>query len=159
MNSNDLALVPLSALGIEGDIAPDPDTDGKLYRETSSLETAIRLSLFTDSRAQDGDDLPDNPGFLGDDLRGWWGDAFISDENGSLGSRLWTLKRSALTGETRQRARDYALEALSWLVEIGISSSVEVDANVPAPDRLELIVRIFREAEPPARFAFLWEAV
>lgn len=152
---NDLALVPLSTLGIEGDI----EVVGQLYRETSALETAIRLSLFTDSRAQEGDALPDRTGFLEGDRRGWWGDAFIEDDNGSLGSRLWTLKRSALTSETRQRARDFALEALSWLVELGIARAVEVDATIPRADCLELVVRLDRETDPPARFVFLWEAL
>lgn len=146
----DFSLVPTSALGIEGDLV----IDGTAYRESSGLETAIRLSLFTDRRAQEGDDLPDGVEGFGADLRGWWGSAFLL--TGAMGSRLWTLKRSALTGETRQRARDFALEALAWLTETGIASAVRVETEVAAGGILKLGVEIERNRES-MRFDFLWE--
>lgn len=148
----DFALVPTSALGIEGDLR----VEGSGYRITDGLETAIRLSLFTDARAQEGDDLPEGTGAFGEDLRGWWGSAFLSD-SGEMGSRLWTLKRSALTAGTRQRARDYCLEALRWLIDLGIAREVRVETEVADAGVLKLGIEIERERETPARFAYLWE--
>lgn len=148
----DLALVSTSALGIEGDLY----VDGTGYRETAGLDSAIRLSLFLDARAREGDELPDGTGAFGEDLRGWWGSAFLSD-SGELGSRLWTLKRSALTNETRQRARDYCLEALRWLEELGIARSVKVETEVEGRGLLKIGVIVERAREAPARFSYLWE--
>jgi len=139
------------------DIQPDP-TDGFRYEETSTLETAIRLSLFCDARAQEGDELPSGDGAFGEDLRGWWGSAYLSDD-GELGSRLWTLKRSALTLATRQRARDYVLESLQWLIDLGIARAIECETTVVSRGVLEIDVEIEREDDTPARFSYLWEAL
>lgn len=146
----DFLLVPSSALGIEGDLR----ADGNAYLETDGLETAIRLSLFTDRRAEEGDDLPEGTGAFGEDLRGYWADAFLA--TGPMGSRLWTLKRSALTSETRQRARDFALEALDWLVRLGIASEIQVETEVAESGLLKIGIVIVREADTPARYAYLW---
>lgn len=146
----DFSLVPTSALGIEGDLA----IDGLAYRESSGLETAIRLSLFTDRRAEEGDDRPDGVDGFGADLRGWWGSAFM--RSGAMGSRLWTLKRSPLTAETRQRARDFALEALAWFTETGIATAVRVETEVAAGGILKLGIEIDRDRDTQ-RFDFLWE--
>lgn len=146
----DFSLVPTSALGIEGDLA----IDGTAYRQSSGLETAIRLSLFTDARALEGDERPDGIEGFGADLRGWWGSAFMA--SGAMGSRLWTLKRSALTNETRQRVRDFALEALAWLTETGIASAVRVETEVSDRGILKIATVIERNGETE-RFAFLWE--
>ena len=138
------------------DIQADPDLPTR-YEETDGLDTAIRLSLFSDARAQAGDELPEGSGAFGEDLRGWWGDVYL-DDRGELGSRLWTLKRSKMTTATRQRARDYALQALEWLVDAGIASEIEVETAVPDRGRLELYVTVIREGEVPSRFQYLWEA-
>lgn len=149
----DFAMVPTSALGIEGDLY----VDGSAYRETSRLDTAIRLSLFCDARAREGDELPDGTGAFGEDLRGWWASAFFSDA-GELGSRLWTLKRSTLTTQMRQRHRDLCLAALEWLIELGIAREIEVENEVAERGQLRVLVKIHREQDTPARFAYLWEA-
>lgn len=71
------------------------------------LVEALILSLFTDARAPDGMDVPG-------DRRGWWGDGDAQAPR-PLGSLLWTLSRETETDETRQRARDYASQALAWM--------------------------------------------
>lgn len=147
---SDFLLVPTSALGIEGDLR----AAGEAYLQTDGLETAIRLSLFTDARAREGDDLPEGTGAFGEDLRGYWADPFLS--SGAMGSRLWTLKRSALTSETRQRARDFVLEALAWLKSLGIASEIRVETEVADAGVLKIGIEIQRESETPARFAYLW---
>ncbi len=148
----DFLLIPTSALGIEGDLR----ASGDRYLETEGLETAIRLSLYTDRRAQEGDDLPEGVGAFGEDLRGYWADPLLT--SGPMGSRLWTLKRSTLTSETRQRARDFCLEALQWLIDLGIATEVRVETEVAAAGVLKIGIEIERERETPARYAYLWRA-
>jgi phage gp46-like protein len=114
------------------------------------LETAVLLSLFTDASARADDELPDTS----DDRRGWWGN-WESPETIELGSRLWLLTRAVSTEETRQRAEEYAAEALAWMLEDSeewgrVATSVDVAAEwlevgpVP-PATLALQIRIVRD--------------
>jgi hypothetical protein len=105
---------------------------GALANE-AALQTAVVLSLFTDARAR-----PDD-GAEGD-RRGWVGDAFAPEDR--YGSRLWLLRREKQTEETRRRAEDYANEALTWMVEARLATSVSVTAAWVARGVLGLAVRI-----------------
>jgi len=84
------------------------------------LRTAVMISLFTDARARDDDEIPDGS----NDKRGHWGDAYEDD---STGSRLWLLERAKETQKTLDRGKEYATEALRWFIENGIASKVNVE--------------------------------
>jgi len=86
------------------------------------LETAVILSLFTDRRAEADDVLPDGS----DDRRGWWADAFPDVEGDRIGSRLWLLFREKDMRSVVNRAREYCIEALQWMLDEGVASKVEV---------------------------------
>lgn len=124
--------------------------------EDDGLETAVVLSLFTDRRAEDDDRLPE-PGDT--DRRGWWADAFPEIEGDRIGSRLWLLNREKQTQDVANRAREYAEEALAWLVDDGIASRIEVEAAFVRAGVLGLGVAIHRPDIPAVehRFNVLWE--
>lgn len=105
---------------------------------TEPLVRAVVISLFTWRRANPDDELP------GDLRMGWWGDSFPSVPNDRIGSRLWLLSRAKLTAETVTRAREYAEEALRWLVEDGIAARVEVEAERQGIYTLALACRIYK---------------
>lgn len=94
---------------------------GDLKKDTD-LRTSILISLFSDSRALDSDEIPDQS----NDKRGWCGDVF-SDV--TIGSRLWLLDRSYLTNDIALRAKDYIKEALQWMIDKKVVSSVVVDVQ------------------------------
>ena len=121
------------------------------------LETAVILSLFTDARARDDDTLL--PGQT--DRRGWWADAYPVVAGDSFGSRLWLLRRSKQLQESLTKAREYAEEALAWMVEDGAASKVEVETFIPRDEIMGMIVRIYRPdgALSPFRFETLWSAM
>jgi phage gp46-like protein len=98
-----------------------------------ALQTAVVLSLFLDARARPDDGAEGH-------RRGWVGDAFTPEDR--VGSRLWLLKREKHTEETRRRAEDYANEALAWLVDAGLATSVSVTAAWVARGVLGLSVSI-----------------
>lgn len=126
----------------EGDLATD---DG--------LRTAFIISLFTDARARDDDPLPEP----GAELRGWWGDAFDPAEDGVLGSRLWLLGREKKIGSTLIRARDYAAEAVQWLIRAGICQSIDIEVEAQG-NALAIALYPSRPTGPARqRFDFLWE--
>jgi phage gp46-like protein len=130
-----------------GDLASDSD-----------LTTAVIVSLFTDRRAEDDDPLPDPSA----SRRGWWGDALGAVGNGRrIGSRLWLLSREKQLKEVVNRGREYAGEALQWLVEDGVASRVTVDAQIVQTGMLGLFITIEREKRAPAkyRYEFAWANV
>lgn len=123
--------------------------------EDDGLETAVVLSLFTDRRAQQDDPLPD-----GADRRGWWADGTGADARDRIGSRLWLLWREKQLPAVLVRARQYAEEALAWLVTDGVARRVEVQASNPRRSLLRLDVGIYRPDAPPVRYRFdtFWSA-
>lgn len=120
------------------------------------LETAVIISLFTDRRANADDAIPDGS----NDLRGWWADSFNDVENDKIGSRIWLLSREKQLPAVLVRAREYALEALQWLIDDGVAQSVEVVATNPRSGILALAVSIYRPFQPTTQFRFdnFWSA-
>lgn len=123
--------------------------------EDDGLETAVVLSLFTDRRALADDPLPASA-----DRRGWWADGTGDDARDRIGSRLWLLWREKQMPSVLVRARQYAEEALAWLVTDGVARSVDVLATNPRREVLALEVGIVRPNAPPVRFRFeqFWSA-
>lgn len=115
----DLALV-------SGDLATD-----------AGLQTATVLSFFTDRRALPEDELPDDTG----DRRGWWADAY---NDRPFGSRLWLLHREKEQESVLRRAKEYAEEALAWMVEDGVAAAVEVEAETYRSGTLLIRTAIIR---------------
>lgn len=102
------------------------------------LVRAVVISLFTWRRANPDDPLP------AERRQGWWGDTFPTAPRDRIGSRLWLLSRSKLLPETVQRGREYCQEALQWLVDDGVASRVEVEAERQGLDRLAIACRVFK---------------
>lgn len=118
------------------------------------LVRAVIVSLFTWRRALPDDDLP------GVDRMGWWGDTFSPVEGDRIGSRLWLLSRSKLLPETTARAKEYAQEALQWLIDDGVATRVEVEAERQGQSTLVLACRIYKpEVATPVdvRFTNVWD--
>lgn len=141
-------------LGLQ--LAFDSETDdadlvlGRNLETSGGLETAVIVSLFTDRRAAADDDVPEL------DRRGWWADVFADVEGDQIGSRLWLLERSKSTSEAVRRAVEYAEEALAWMLEDGVASSVRARAERIAPHWLALTIEIVRPGET-ARWMRTWE--
>lgn len=113
---------------------------GGHYETGHELETAVLISLFTERRAQPGDEALGRAPYKG----GWWADSVTNDP---LGSRLWLLRRAKATTDTLAQARAFALESLAWLLADGVARSVEVEAQrlrKPSFDFLGLVVMIIR---------------
>lgn len=120
------------------------------------LDTAVLLSLFTDARARDDDVLP--PGQT--DRRGWWADAYATATD-NFGSRLWLLHAAKQLQDSLNRAREYAEEALAWLVADGIAAKVEVETWIVRDEMMGMLVRIHRPdgSTSAKRFDILWSAL
>lgn len=99
------------------------DTGAADLLAEDTLLTATVLSLMTD-RTASADEVASG------DRRGWWADAF-GDVGDQYGSRLWLLGREKQLQSTMDRARAYMAEALAWLVDDGLATSVDVVVFAP----------------------------
>jgi phage gp46-like protein len=105
--------------------------------EDNILQTAVIISLFTDRLASDDDVIPDG----GSDRRGWWGD-ILGQDNDNIGSLLWLLSREKQLESVRQRAEDYAYEALQWLLDDNVADALTVTATFPHDEWLGIHILI-----------------
>ena len=129
----------------------DWSISGGALTSGDDLETAVLISLFTDRAAEATDVPPDG----GDDRRGWWGD---EDEDVPIGSRLWLLDRSRLTPAVANTARIYIEEALKWLVDDEVATSVKALTAISGANQLNSIVTITRSdgTVVPLKFNWAW---
>jgi len=143
----DIALAPMPGGGYDIRLA------GHDLAAESGLRTAVLLSLFSDCLAGADDAIPDGT----DDRRGWWADAWPEAPGDLTGSRLWLLSREKQTAETAERAREYAREALQWMLDDGVARAVDVAAAWDAPGRLALTITITRPGGETVRFNAAWK--
>lgn len=150
----DLALVWSTSAGfadlamLDSDLASD-----------AGMTTAVLLSLMLDRRAEDDDEPPS-----GDptDRRGWWADEFSTVEGDRIGSRLWLLDRSTITGETARLADEYVREALQWMIDDKVIASVDVTVDTTTRrDAAFISVALQRPGREAIalRFAHVWDAI
>jgi phage gp46-like protein len=89
------------------------------------LATAIILSLFSDARARDDDPLEP-----GESKRGYWGDTYAEIDKDKFGSRLWLLRREKVVAKVLVRAKQYAQEALQWLIDDRVAEKITVTTEI-----------------------------
>lgn len=118
------------------------------------LIRAAIVSLFTWRRAN-ADDVTDGQ------KMGWWGDTTAEIANDRIGSRLWLLAREKLLPATINRAREYAHEALVWMVEDGLASRIDVQAERFGQSGIALTATIYRRDGriTSLRFDNVWETI
>lgn len=129
--------------------------NGDLERE-EGLETAVLISLYTDARASE-DDNPDDP----NDLRGWVGD-LLPERNDTIGSKLWLLDRSKATQDNANKAKEYAKQALQWMIDDGVASAIDVSSSIIGYEetkKLVLDIAIYKNNDKilGIKFNDLWE--
>ena len=86
------------------------------------LARAVIISLFTWRRAG-ADDQYDGPKY------GWWGDTFAEPQTDRIGSKLYQLLRRSITDDLLLQAQETIEEALQWLIDDGLASSISVSVE------------------------------
>lgn len=129
--------------------------DGDIVGD-DTLYTALAMSLFTDRRANADDPLP----YPNADRRGWWADAYADVQGDLMGSRLWLLNRAKLTQDTLNRAEEYCEEALQWLVEDKVATSVSAACTVlPANENwMQIVIAVTGLDAVDTDYQYLWKA-
>lgn len=122
---------------------------GPLLATGNDLATSILISLFTDRIAEPGDAIPDGS----NDPRGWWGD---SGNTVLIGSRLWLLERAKQTQETLQRANDYIVEALQWMIDDGVVAKFDTLVEWTQASELGAQVVAYKQDGSTVSTAYTW---
>jgi phage gp46-like protein len=145
----DIALIP-----VQGDFSADLAVLGGDLQSDQGMNTAIIISLFSDARAGDDDALPQENA----DRRGWWADAYSPIPGDVTGSKLWLLYRAKQTADVLVSARQYALDALGWMLTDGVAASVDVVATFPQRGWLALGVTVQRPSGPGRlHYDYVWK--
>jgi len=114
------------------------NADGSLL-DDDGLDTVIALSLFTDAKATVQDGI-----VQGDDPRGYWADAYDSEQGLNIGSKLWLLESETLTPAVLKRAETYAKEALAWMVTERAADRIECVVTRLGDDSADLTVSVYK---------------
>lgn len=125
---------------------------GTLDRE-KFLEGWITSQLFTRGQVE----CHEHP--LGKRDGGWWADAFRPHVGGGgndfkSGSKLWALKWGRVSNELLLQAKQWTLEALSYLVDWGIVSDLNVVALYVSSNVMKISIKI---TGPGVSRAFVYE--
>lgn len=129
-----------------------------LLAEDDGMDTAIVQSLFTDRQADADDKLPHGQ----IDRRGSWGDAYLPPlPDGTAdkeGSRLWLLDGKK-TPENLVLAKEYAEEALAWMIADEVASVVTVTTSYVRDNILRIDIAITRPDGSVfrRRYDLVWE--
>lgn len=112
------------------------DLDG-----TNQLHNAILTQLFTDRQVSEQEANRASDGFGLTSRGGFWGDYYAPFP---MGSKLWLLRRAALTQDTIENARLYCLEALQPIIDQGAAARVAVSVEAdPANSFMTITVTMF----------------
>ena len=116
------------------------------------LVRAVLISLFSWRRANADDDVQDG------DRQGWWADTYNTD--GDLtGSRIWELLRQKVTAQALRQAEEFGREALQWLIDDGVASTVDVAVEAGESGRVDMLVTVTKpdRSATTIRFQDVWE--
>jgi phage gp46-like protein len=133
---------------------------------SEDLADCVVIALGTDRLAQPDDELPEKSDT---NRRGWWGDldADAIRDGWPIGTRLWLLSRSSITGaaarrgSTVARVETYIREALQPFKDKGVASRVSVTAERVGVERIDATATIYRGplASIVLRFSDLWQSI
>lgn len=94
------------------------------FANEDGLDTAIWVSLFTDSRADVSQVLvPEN-------RRGWMGNLVSEIPERQLGGLLWLAEQRRLNQDTLNENIDHVRKSLEWMVIDGIAVEMDVIGQI-----------------------------
>jgi len=130
--------------------------DGDLVMD-QGVETPTHVSLFTDHRASEDDDLPGAQ----NDRRGWWGALAVIGEPVQVGSKLWLLERAKITSISLAFVEDFARDALKWMIDEGLAMAVDIEVTRLSADKVALQIVITRRngAREGVAYDNLWRSI
>jgi len=110
-------------------------TNGDLT-STTSLDTAVLMSLYTDYRASNSE-VPEIQR-----RRGWWGNLVSGYPDYQIGSKLWLLYQSRLTQDTINLIKTYVYNCLSWMIDYGYITNININVTPTTNESILLFITL-----------------
>lgn len=126
------------------------DEDRQDFQSAEGFESAIPVSLFTDSRA------PSVQVQEAKDRRGWVGNILFADIERELGGLLWILEQSRITEDTLNLAKTFAEDSLNWMVEDGLARNVSATVLQDGNRSIKIFTNITTIDNTVLRYVTLW---
>lgn len=122
------------------------------------LETPVVLSLFSDAPAT-ADELA-AAGLTREQNRGaYWGNDYPDVDGDIVGSKLWLLARANRSDASLAQARDYAAEAVAWMIEDGLATRIPFTSGwYQRTGFLILGAEMYRPGDLRPRWRRVWNA-
>lgn len=73
---------------------------------------------------------------------GWWADSFRPTSDFKSGSKLWSLQWAMVTNEALIMAKQYATQAIQYLLAWGVASTLKVDTKYVSRKVMRLSVTV-----------------
>lgn len=135
-----------------GGVCPDLVIENGDLKAETGLHNAVLISLWSD-RFVEKEDLPEGE----NDQMGWWADLVAIPSTDKIGSQLWVSERAKTLQGTANRMKNFAEEALQWMIDDGIAISVDVSAFLRDKREIDLEIDIKRPDEPTFFMKFVWD--
>jgi len=127
----------------------DLAVSGGDFESVDGFDTAVPVSLFTDSRA------PAAQVQNAQSRRGWVGNILSVDLGRELGGLLWVLDQARVTDDMLNFARQYAQDSLQWLIDDSQARNVTVSVE-RCTDGIEIYITITTADDTVLRYVSLW---
>lgn len=136
-----------------GEACPDLKIENGDLKADNGLETAALISVFSNKRVT-LEQLPQGE----TDRMGWWADLISEAEGDQIGSRHWVLERlGKINTQSEIEMRSVLKEAFEWMLDDGIASRVEVDAERTDTNEIVGSALIYRPSGDNIPFKFVWD--
>lgn len=126
------------------------DTATSDFASVDGFDTAIPVSLFSDSRAASSVVVN------AEKRRGWAGDIFYRSVKRELGSTLWTFDQSRLTQIVINQIELAAQEAFAWMLEDQIARNVQISVEQNSQRAIIISIIITAPDNSIRRYQQLW---
>jgi len=128
--------------------------DGSDLLGAFNLENAVIISLFSNQRSDNDDEIPNS--------QGWPGDSIREEDTPLIGSKLWITQQKGKTVKNRLiEAVDFSESALQWMIEDKIILSATVETSYPPQFKNVMDIGVVLEMPTGEnlRFQFSWDQV
>jgi len=139
----------VSTADLRGTIADWSLLPSGVLDQSEEICNYVKVALMSDQLSDLGEILPDPDST---DRRGWWGDtdAFAIWRGWPIGCKNWLLSRAKISdarsfeGDTVVRAEMYTRNALQPLIDMGLCSAIDVQAQRTGIDQIDVRIVIYR---------------
>jgi len=124
--------------------------DGSDFASAGGFESAIPVSLFTDSRA------PASTVAEPRNRRGWLGNLLRLGQNRELGGLLWLFEQGRITVDTLNGVKREVERSLRWMVQDGIVNNIAATVSVEDVRVIRVLITFTGNDNAVSQYSVLW---